>query len=139
MCLTTLRLWETNRYVRLQPLLQVEQQVQRLRLDRDVERGNRFVGHDQPRVEGQGAGDADALPLAAAEGVREALHELGTQAHQPQQLRHAFFPLLAVPHPGHQQRLADDVEERHARVERPVGILEDHLHLRAQRLQLLPA
>ena len=32
-----------------------------------------------------------------------------------------------------QQRLADDLADRHARVERGVRVLEDHLHLAAQR------
>ena len=50
----------------LQPRLQLEQQVQHLRLDRDVERGDRLVGHHQPRIGGERAGDADALALAAA-------------------------------------------------------------------------
>ena len=52
-------------------LLQIEQQIEDLGLHRDVERGDRLVGHDQARIEGQGAGDADALALAAAEGVRD--------------------------------------------------------------------
>ena len=46
------------------------------------------------RVERQGAGDADALPLAAAEGVREAAHVFGPQADQLEQLRHAVLALL---------------------------------------------
>ena len=51
-------------------LLQILQQVEDLRLDRDVERGYRLVGDDKERVGHKSAGDADALPLAAAEGVR---------------------------------------------------------------------
>ena len=51
---------------------EVGQEVQHLRLHRDVERGDRLVGDDQARVERQRAGDADALALAAAEGMREA-------------------------------------------------------------------
>jgi hypothetical protein len=33
-------------------------------LDRDVQRGYRFVGDDQQRLQGQGAGEADPLTLA---------------------------------------------------------------------------
>ncbi len=119
-----------------QLLLKVEQQVQDLRLDRHIERGDRFIGHDEPRVKRQGARDADALALAAAERVRETTHVLGPQAHQAEQLGHACGALIGIGHAVHQQRLAHDLQQRHARVQRRIGILEDHLHLAAQRLQL---
>ena len=45
------------------------EQVDHLRLDRHVERGDRLVGHEQLGVQGQGPGDADALALAAGELV----------------------------------------------------------------------
>ena len=50
--------------------LQLLQELQDLRLDRDVERGDAFVGDDDLRVEAERAGDADALALAAGEFVR---------------------------------------------------------------------
>ena len=77
-----------------EPVLQVEQQVDDLRLDRDVERRDRLVGDDQRRVERERAGDADALPLAAGEGVREAVHVGRRQLHQVEQLAH---PARAAP------------------------------------------
>ena len=43
------------------------QQVQHLRLHGDIQRRDRLVGDNQARVQRQGAGDADALPLPAAE------------------------------------------------------------------------
>ncbi len=121
-----------------QAVLQIEQQVQDLRLHGHVERRHRLVGDDEPRIHRQGAGDPDALALAAAEGVREPGHVFGPQAHQAEQLRDPIRALLPVAHAVDQQRLADDVEERHARIERAVGVLEDHLHLGAQRPQLVP-
>ena len=45
--------------------LQVDHQVDHLRLHGDVERGDRFVGNDEPRIERQRAGDAEPLALAA--------------------------------------------------------------------------
>ena len=54
-------------------VLQVLQQVDDLRLDRDVERRHRFVGDDQARLDRQRARDADALALPAAELVRIAI------------------------------------------------------------------
>ena len=60
--------------------LQVAQQVDDLRLHRDVERRDRLVADDQARVERQRAGDADALALAAGEFVRVAVERLGAAA-----------------------------------------------------------
>ena len=48
-----------------QALLQAFKQVDHLRLDRDVERGNRLVADNKFWVECQGSGNADALALAA--------------------------------------------------------------------------
>ena len=55
----------------LQPLHQIEN----LRLDRHVERRDRFVGDDEVGIGGERAGDADALLLAAGELVRIAVDE----------------------------------------------------------------
>ena len=74
--------------------LQIQQQVQDLRLHRDVERRDRLVGDHQARTQGQRARDADALALAAAERVREAPHVLRPQPDAAQQVGH---PLLALP------------------------------------------
>ena len=49
------------------PLLQVLQEVEHLRLDRDVERRDRLVEQEQRRLDRQGPGDPDPLPLPAAE------------------------------------------------------------------------
>ena len=51
-------------------LLQIEQQIDDLRLHRHVERRHRLVAHDERRLERERARHADALALAAAEFVR---------------------------------------------------------------------
>ena len=56
----------------LEPLAHVRQQVEHLRLDRDVERGHRLVRDQHVGLQGERAGDADALALAARELVRVA-------------------------------------------------------------------
>ena len=118
--------------------LQVAQQVEDLRLDRDVERGDRLVGDDQLGLQRDRAGDADALALAAGELVRVAVVVLGVEpdrapsAPAPSCLRFVLVLLDAVD----DERLADDRADRLARVQRRVRVLEDHLHLAAQRLQL---
>ena len=51
--------------------LQIGEQVEDLRLDRDVERRDRLVADDELRPQREGARDADALSLAAGELRRE--------------------------------------------------------------------
>ena len=67
-------------------LLQVLQQVDDLRLDRHVERGDRLVGHQQLGAQGERPGDADALALAAGELVRVAVVVLRVEADDLEQL-----------------------------------------------------
>ena len=61
-------------------LLQVLQQIDDLGLNRDVERRDRFVADDQFGLDGERAGDADALALAARERVWVAVEGAGRQA-----------------------------------------------------------
>ena len=67
-------------------LLQVLEQVDDLGLDRDVERRDGLVGHQELGVERQRAGDADALALAAGELVGIAVVVLGVEPHDLEQL-----------------------------------------------------
>jgi hypothetical protein len=113
-------------------VLEAREQVDDLRLDRHVERRDGLVEDDQGRVEGERAGDADALPLAAGELVREAVAVLGAEADGPQQLGDALLALRAVDVVD-PQGLGDDLAHRHARVQRRVRILEDDLDLTPHR------
>ena len=116
-------------------LLQLDEQVEHLRLDRDVERGHRLVGDDELRAQHEGAGEADPLALAAAELVRVAPGRLGAEADALEHLDHGLVAPLAL-EPVDPQALADEVAHLHARVERADGVLEDDLHVPAHRLQL---
>ena len=119
-------------------VLQRLEQVHDLRLDRHVERRHRLVEDDQLRVQRERARDADALPLAARELVREPVRVLGRQADDAQQLLDALLtpPCPVLPVDAH--RLADDVAHRHARIQRRVRILEDDLDLPAHVAHLPP-
>ena len=64
----------------IEPLLDVGEEVQHLRLDRHIERRDRLVEHQDGRRQHQRAGDGDALALAAREHVRIAVVMLGPQA-----------------------------------------------------------
>ena len=51
-------------------VLQVLEEIEHLRLHRDVERAHRLVEHQHLGLQRQAAGDGDALALAAGELVR---------------------------------------------------------------------
>src|SRR5688572_27384547 len=63
-----------------QLLLKLLEQVDDLRLDRNVERGYRLVAHDELGVECERASNSDPLPLAARELVRVAVGGIGGEA-----------------------------------------------------------
>ena len=84
------------------------------------------------RIERQGAGDADALPLAAGEFMRIAIGECGIQANQLQQLLNTFLLVATLKCPVLGNRFTDDTAHRHTRIQTRLGVLEDHLHLGSQ-------
>jgi hypothetical protein len=57
--------YEKDRQIKL--LLKLSQQVQNLRLNRNIQSCNRLVGYDELRLGGQCAGDTDALALSPTE------------------------------------------------------------------------
>ena len=108
--------------------LELLEEVDDLRLDRNVERGDRLVGDDEVRVERERPGDADPLALAARELVWVAFAEVRVEADRREQLADPLAPLGAVPDAVDLERLADDPRHVHPRVEAGVRVLEDHLH-----------
>ena len=66
--------------------LQFFQQIDDLRLDGDVQGGDRFVADDEPGMHRQSASDADPLPLASAELVRIGVHAHVEDAYSLQQM-----------------------------------------------------
>ncbi|OEV00489.1 hypothetical protein AN217_24795 [Streptomyces qinglanensis] len=117
--------------------LNLLEQVDDLGLDGDVQRRDRLVGHDQLRLQGQGAGDADPLALAAGELVREPVVVLGVEADGLQQLADALLPAAGRVDAVDLHGPADDGAHGVPRVQRRVRVLEDHLDLGADRCQLL--
>ena len=111
--------------------LEILEQIEDLRLHRDVERRDRLVADDELRVHRERARDADPLPLAARELVREAIEVLGVQADDLEELLDAPLALGGRPDAVELERLADDEPDPLARVERRVRVLEDHHHVRA--------
>ena len=108
--------------------LQVHQEVEDLRPHRDVERRHRLVADDERRIGRERSGDRDALPLPAGELQRPPLAEVGGEPDELEQLGHAAAVAPGFAAIEEQERLRDDLLDRHQRVERVAGILEHHLH-----------
>src|SRR5262249_18712186 len=88
---------------------------------------------------GERAGDADALALAARHLVRIAVGELRIEAAYRQEIAHLVTAAAAIGLDAvHLDGLGDDLAHLPARVQRAVGVLEDHLHAPAQRDQVAP-
>jgi len=113
--------------------LQILQHVDDLRLNGYVQRGHGFVTDDELGVGGQGAGDADALALTAGELVRVAGGLLAGDADDLEQLLHALVAfLLGLAQLVDINGLGHDIANRHAGIQRGVGILENHLRTAAE-------
>ena len=111
--------------------LQILQKVEDLRLDRYVERGDGLVADDELGPQCDGARDADALALPAGELIRIPVDVLGIEPDAVHELAHGLLDTarridLLDPEGG-----AEDRADGLPRVERVVGVLEDHLRLLA--------
>ena len=76
--------------------LQIDQQVDDLRLHRNIERRHRLVADDQLRPRRQRARDAEALPLSAREFVRVLGHLVGAQADFVEERKHPLVDFAAA-------------------------------------------
>src|SRR5664280_2346013 len=110
-----------------QSLLEVLQQVDHSRLDRNIEGGHRFVEDQQLGVEDQGPGDPDALPLSAGELVGKAVGVARFEPHHHQRMGDEHPPRGVVPQSMDVERLGDRLADRHPWVERGERVLEDDL------------
>ncbi len=119
--------------------LEIGEQVEDLRLDRDVKCGDRLVGDDQLRFQRESAGDADPLALPARELVRVAVVVLGVEADLLHQLLNPAAPSGRIlEQPMDRERLGDDRADRPAGVEGGIRILEDHLDVAPGVFECLP-
>src|SRR2546423_8452416 len=118
-------------------VLQVFEQIQDLRLDRHVQGGDRLVGNDELRPKRQPPGNADALPLAAAELMGKPAAVLAAQSDHLEQLAYHSLPVVGRSDAVDEKAFAHDLPHGHARVQRTVRILEDDLHFPPDLVQLL--
>ena len=72
--------------------LEVQHKIQYLALHGHVQRAHWLIAYDHLRLEREGAGDADALPLAAAELEGKLPRRAGGQTHAVKQAFHLPGP-----------------------------------------------
>ena len=97
-------------------LLEFLEEVDDLGLDGNVEGRDGLVGDDECRLHDQGAGDADALSLAAAEGVRIADGMVRTEAYLFENVDDAVFEFCSAGNSVNDEGFADNVADGHAGV-----------------------
>ena len=110
----------------LNAVLELFQKVDNLRLDGNVQRGDRLVADDEGGVAGKGARHADTLALAAGKLMGKTVSHGRVEADDAEKLLH---PVLEFPswssHLVDFQRFADDAAGALAGVEGGIRVLED--------------
>ena len=125
---------EQHRQAKLGP--QIREEPDDLRLDRDVQRGDRFIGDQEVGRGRQGPGNANPLALAAREFVREARGMRRIEPHLNQQRREPGGAATRVAHGVDRQSVGDLGTHPPPWVQAAEGILKHDLHPPAHRLPL---
>src|SRR3546814_12916668 len=113
------------------PALQVAQQIDDLRLDRNVERRYRLIADQQFRPHDQRARDRDALTLATGEFTRMAHRITGRKTNLLQHFEYAGATLFAAQLGLERlQRLADNAADPITGIGPPLRVLK---HRQVQR------
>lgn len=115
----------------------IHEQVQNLRLDRDIQGRHGFITDQDVGIHGECAGDTDALSLSTAELMRIARLERGLKAGAPQLSVHEVC-FVYCDQLVKARSFRDDLCYVHTRIKRCVGILENHLYLEFGRNFLFP-
>jgi hypothetical protein len=109
-------------------LLEIQEQLCDLGLNRNVQCRYWLVSHDQLRVQRQRPRDTDTLALTAAELVRIPIHGRRIQPYSLQEVFNPGFPLAPEESSMDREGFANDGSYPHSRIQGPVGILKDELH-----------
>ena len=113
-------------------------QIEDLGLQRHVQGRCRLVGEHERRLEHDCARDGDALALSAAQLVRKARGVAGRETHRLEDLHDPVPARSPVSLAVDLERFGDQIPDAHAGIQRPPGVLEDHLHASTDRPALGP-
>ena len=116
-------------------LAEVEEEVENLRLDRDVEGTHRLVGDEHPWLGRERARDANPLPLPAREVSGVPRPHRCTESNLRKELVHAAINLILWDEPVDLQDLSQCIADGQAWVQRCVRILEHDLDTPPRRPQ----
>ena len=119
-----------------EPLLDFLEEADDVGANRDVQRRDRLVEHDEAGAGRERPRDGEPLSLPSAELVREQTRHVGPEADQLQELGDSGSHIRRGQTFVRLDRLADDVAHAHAGAERAVRILEHDLDLAPIVLQL---
>ena len=107
-----------EKHRKIELLLKCQQQIEYLGLHGYIERRDRLVGDEKTRLGGQSAGDGNPLTLSPAECMGKSTLVRRSQPDHLQQFAHAVVDGPSLGHLMKHKRLADDVANVHARVQR---------------------
>ena len=117
--------------------LQLFKQVNYLCLNRNVQCRNRLIADNNLWLKHNSARDTNTLTLTARELMRVAVLKLKVKANFLHNLFNTSVALcLCLIRTRNINRLANDIHDRHTRVQRAVRILEDKLHLLTRTLEI---
>ena len=116
--------------------LQFGQQVEHLRLNRYVKRGNRLVENNERRIKDQRAGNPDTLTLPAREFMRIATSTLWAKSDHVKHLGNLCLTLGRSPDSVNVKTFGDRLANRRPRIKAGEWILKDDLRAAAIRLEL---
>lgn len=107
-----------------QPLAQLVEQIDHLRLNGHVERRNGFVRDDHFGVHDDGTRDTDTLALSARKLVRVTPRVLADQPDQLENLINLFLDIFFILDAVDDKPLGYDFPHRHAGIERGDRVLK---------------
>src|SRR5262245_58708207 len=107
-------------------LLDFLQHVEDLSLHRNIEGACGFVAEDHSWLQRESSGDGDALSLSSRKLAWKTPRVAGRQTHLAKELEGLTPPCRTISDMVRLERVTDDLLGGPARVQRRIGVLEDH-------------
>ena len=121
-----------------QLFLEPHQQIENLGLDGHIQRRDRLVADHHLRVDQQGAGDPDPLPLAPRKLMGIAIHVLRAHVHRLQDVGNECTLIRLVDYPEMPERVGQRLINCKRGVQGGIGVLKNDLDAAMQDLFVLP-
>ena len=111
-------------------VLKSAQKIENARLNGNIERGDRLIGHENARLEGKRARNGNSLALPARHFTRILVKYGRTQPHISKKSGNTIIYLFIAPRDSFavSQNFRKRLANGHSRIEGAYSILKDHLH-----------